>query len=261
MLCAGVVLASVGCGTTADPAPDPAVGAPSPAALGGPAQPANTVVSVVLADGRTVSFVSPEPGVVTVQESGPLGATPAVKAFAGERLDAVALYERISGKTAPEALVTATRATIAPAEPGERAVKDDEPDVFPSGAGSTNPVDGVGQTTEALSNGLTPDQFASAFCTATDDSKHFNWLFVTGTGSLTRMDVHDFQSAVLGIDGTVHFVAKYRPWFTWRNISDTDVPAGWYLYAFRPDGSANDWDSRATTSEADGDTYSMCTHF
>jgi hypothetical protein len=211
-----------------------------------------------------VQFFEPEPGMVFIRERGPIGSVPLTTVPEAEGLTTAELYEYLSGEQAPAALAAAT--TRKPAAPT---------DMPPEGEGETpveetlaplrapqSMLDGVAVTSAALSNGLTGEQFQTQLCPPTWRDEYFNWINVTGRGSLLRSDVLNFRSAAQSLRGTIHFTAKYRVWYTWSNMADLDLPAGWYEKVERRWSPGDyDFDARATVDDADGDLYNMCTHF
>lgn len=257
-------LCATACGTASD--------APSNGAEGRarPEQPqlegeedAREVASVNYADGRSVTFYAAERGVVLVHEHSPAGSAPLVGRAKGKDFDSVGLYERLSGETAPEALLEAAARPMSrdvTANGGARpAVENETVEPLP-GAPASIPGSGVDSSAQALSNGLTAEEFRHEFCTADEHGSSFHWMYVTGRGSITRSDIDVMEGAVMANAGTVHWVVKYRPWYTWRNLRGLDISAGWYDTVRASQGDF-DVDFRTTVDDADGDNYNMCTEW
>ncbi|HEX4336951.1 MAG TPA: hypothetical protein VH062_13630 [Polyangiaceae bacterium] len=217
------------------------------------------LAKVVLQDGRTVEFLEPDPGIIFTRELGQIGKTPLTGTEETARMTSVELYEHLAGEKAPAALVEASAsARTLPAGPVRDHVVNETVEPAPAKAPA------IEQTAQALSNGLDTPGFQAAYCPVTYEygNEFYNWILVSSTGSLTRSDVDNFRSAAMAVVGTIHFVAKVRPWFTWRNLADEDIPAGWYDRVNRNhDDNSYDFDARATVSQADNSTYNMCTHF
>jgi hypothetical protein len=228
---------------------------PENSAVEGSTSAPSVVAHIDFPDGRSLSFLEIDPGNIVLDERGPVSANaPLYDAAIARTMSPTAFYEKVAGAPAPASLVAAAaRRTVDIA--GQIRTPAAEETSPPKPA---FPKDGIGQTSQALSNGLTTQTFASStLCQS--DGEFFHWLEVTGTGSVTRSDINEFSSAVMGVSGTVHWVVKKRRWFTWTDIKSEDIPGGWYdtvVWGW----TDFDYDIRTTVTEADGDLYDMCTN-
>jgi hypothetical protein len=213
-----------------------------------------TLAEVRLAGRGTVTFYEPSEGGVLIVRTGRERVEDAVSP--GQFGNAARYFEAISGEPAPAALLEAIeRDANSDRRDVSRLPADSDNVVAPVTEGPKANAEGVGTTAQALSNDLTHAQFQSTYCTATG-AKRYNWVNVTGSGSFQWNGIHKFYTNLFATRGTVRFVAKYQPWYTWKDLFVGNVPQGWYQDVFY--GRVNDFDGKASSSEADGDLYSFC---
>ncbi|HEX4336948.1 MAG TPA: hypothetical protein VH062_13615 [Polyangiaceae bacterium] len=247
ILAACSMLSAVGCGQASG-----ADGKPDTGDTG------RVLAKVERADGASVTFLEAEPGIVFVRERGSIDGDAFLPEGESRPKSVVDLYERLAGEAAPVALVDAVELSKSMKQSAARTVTEPDETVAPAAPAT----DGVGTASQALSNDLSNADFLGRYCPPSypDTTDYFRWVNVSGRGSLTRSDQLALVSAVMGLQGTVHFVAKYRPWYTWKNLADAQVNPGWYERVDMED-TWTDFDARATVDESDGDLYNMCTHF
>ena len=205
------------------------------------------LAEATLPDEGHIAFYEPEPGALLIIESGRADAPRAYEGSEG-RLRADALYEKLTGAAAPAALRDAVQRQ-AVAEPArERGAVAEGDDEVPAPEG---------QVTQALGVSRDAASFRSRHC---EDIGGTNliWLNRTGDGSVgQKNDKNWVAAAVRAHRGTVRFVFKVRPWYTWRDQAEVSIPAGYYESV--EVWNNVDFDIKGSVSEADGDVYDFCT--
>jgi hypothetical protein len=229
------------------------------------------LLAEVVTHNRTVKFYEAAPGHTVVTQTGPIDRYQPITQE--ERsLSAVALYERLSGNVAPQALEdAANRQAERMGRPLEPAEPDRPPTPFVPSTSTTarSSIDDGGDI-GSISQALAPtySNFRPDYCWLQSQNwadEHVLWTNVTGQGSYERYDKFGGMSAVQVVSGSsVTHRWKYRFWYTWSPAHDTNIPIGYYHVTFYSSGpgtpNPGDFDIRFSTLPNTAN-YDWCMHW
>lgn len=207
----------------------------------------NLLARVDLASQAVMKFYEPEPGALLIIESGRIDSQ-RDRSADEDRLDAKRVYESLSNRPAPQALVDAVERSKAAAASRQRSPRSTETPTIPEPA----------PMTKTLYNDRTHDSFVNYYCIHWGDVQA-NWIWVTGYGNTgTWSDKNQLWSNALAVAGEIRHVVRRRPWYTWQDVSRVFVSEGWYN-AIQYINNTVDFDTNVYIDNADGDTYDACT--
>jgi hypothetical protein len=238
-------------------------------------EPMHAVAEIDFPRGAKASFFEIEPGDVVYAISGPGMTEVPGRDLVGQRLTAQEVYERLSGREAPQALLEADARA---AELETTMLRLPRP-TADEGTALTRPrtliadraasVAGVARTQEALRlyDCKEPWQdhdewFNCTFCAANNELADwdFTWMWSTGSGSYSRYDINRAVDNLWLYSGaSLYHRVRFRTWYSWTYPVDTHLP-NWYYTSWGRVNWGTDFDVSSIVNDAAGDGYHWCAY-
>lgn len=221
--------------------------------------------------GVQVGFFEPEPGELQVLSWGPNGTQPPIsKEIVDEGLSATQLYSRLSGAEAPASLKEAqarAEKLAGDVARGSEALNAsyDRPLSDPSSPEGEERSGDTGSKSQAVyyydcQGTYSYDEwFNCNFCYGGGDYD-ITWMWVTGDGNFTRVDRnHTYTTVSVYGGGALNLKVEKRTWSSWSTHLSTSVANGYWVQS-ELGWDFLDFDTRATVTNASGDSYHWCSY-